>query len=234
MAYTDVWDVTMPLDTQAASQGAADFRQTKLDVMQRIASFGAGPFAGRPTPEITSSTANWTGVMYWSTDTFEVDYWSGTAWVMINQVIAGAVGASYIFTNAAPFTAPVDTTLDQVYIGNVNGQLLGGGAGIRTTFLITCTVTAPIAVSYSFGGTNVFTFNITNSGIYLVEIYTMNAGLTNSQIHIGRLTVSGSISFLVNQETAIDTTVTQTVLVQVQKTNAGDTMAFSGGFCKLM
>lgn len=84
MAYTDVWDVTAPLDSQAAAQGAADFRATKLDVMQRIASFGAGLLAARPTPETTGATADWTGVMYWATDTRQVFNWNGTAWVDIS------------------------------------------------------------------------------------------------------------------------------------------------------
>ena len=80
MAYTDVWDVTAPLDSQAASQGAADFRATKLDVMQRVASFGAGLLAARPTPETTGATADWTGVMYWATDTQQTFRWNGSSW----------------------------------------------------------------------------------------------------------------------------------------------------------
>ena len=103
MAYTDVWDVTAPLDTQAANQGAADFRATKLDIMQRVASFGAGLLANRPTPEVTSGTANWTGVMYWATDTKQVFMWTGAAWVDISASLPSNAGAAIaLATTGAP------------------------------------------------------------------------------------------------------------------------------------
>ena len=101
MAYTDVWDVTAPLDTQAANQGAADFRATKLDIMQRVASFGAGLAANRPTPETSSATADWTGVMYWATDTKKVYRWNGSSWDDISTDIPS--GGSGI-TKATNFT----------------------------------------------------------------------------------------------------------------------------------
>ena len=107
MAYSNVWSVTAPLDTQAANQGAVDFRATKLDVMQRIASFGAGTFANRPTPEATSGTADWTGVMYWATDTAQVFRWSGTAWVDISSNIPTPSSNVHKFTNIIPVT-PTD------------------------------------------------------------------------------------------------------------------------------
>jgi hypothetical protein len=55
--------------------------------MQRIASFGAGTFANRPTPETTSGTLDWTGVTYLSTDTQQLFRWSGTGWVDISADI---------------------------------------------------------------------------------------------------------------------------------------------------
>jgi len=91
MAYTNVWTTAAPLDTQAANQGAVDFRATKLDVMQRIASFGAGLLASRPTPETTSASADWTGVMYWATDTKQTFRWNGSSWDDISLNIPGAL-----------------------------------------------------------------------------------------------------------------------------------------------
>lgn len=88
MAYTNTWTTAAPLDTQAANQGAVDFRATKLDVMQRISSFGAGLLASRPTPEATSGTADWTGVMYWATDTKQTFRWNGASWDDISSNIA--------------------------------------------------------------------------------------------------------------------------------------------------
>lgn len=87
MAYTNVWNDSLPLDTQAANQGAADFRNLKLDVMQRVASFGAGTFANRPTPEVTSANADWTGVTYLATDTQKLYCWNGTTWDDISSSV---------------------------------------------------------------------------------------------------------------------------------------------------
>ncbi len=108
MAYTDVWDVTTPLDTQAANQGAVDFRATKLDVMQRIASFGAGLLAARPTPETTSGTADWTGVMYWATDTKQAFRWSGTAWVDISASLPNSSSVTTRLSNVVPVVVTDD------------------------------------------------------------------------------------------------------------------------------
>jgi hypothetical protein len=108
MAYTNVWTTGAPLDTQAANQGAVDFRATKLDVMQRISSFGAGLLANRPTPEATSGTADWTGVMYWATDTSQVFRWNGTSWDDISLDIPSGNG---IATALATTGAPVNVSL---------------------------------------------------------------------------------------------------------------------------
>lgn len=102
MPYTNVWTTAAPLDTQAANQGAVDFRATKLDVMQRIASFGAGVLANRPTPEVTSGSADWTGVMYWATDTQQAFMWNGTAWVDISSSVPTGSGiAHFLATTGA-------------------------------------------------------------------------------------------------------------------------------------
>ena len=117
MAYMDVWDVTAPLDTQTANQGAADFRATKLDIMQRVASFGAGLLANRPTPEVTGVTANWTGVMYWATDTQQVFMWTGAAWTDISASLpSNANAALALATTGAPVnvSAAVPPTVGQV------------------------------------------------------------------------------------------------------------------------
>lgn len=108
MAYTNVWTTAAPLDTQAANQGAVDFRATKLDVMQRIASFGAGLLAARPTPEATSASADWTGVMYWATDTQQVFRWNGASWDDISADIPNVNPPTVIFENLVPINVVDD------------------------------------------------------------------------------------------------------------------------------
>ena len=111
MAYTNTWTTAAPLDTQAANQGAVDFRALKLDTMQRISSFGAGLLANIPTPEVNSASANWTGVMYWATDTLQAFRWNGSSWDDISTslptgtaVALATTGASVNVNLAAPPT----------------------------------------------------------------------------------------------------------------------------------
>jgi hypothetical protein len=92
---TDIWDITQPLDTQLASQGAADFRALKLDIMQRLSQL-SGTFANLPTPEVVNAT--WGGVgfglLYFSTDTAQIFQWNGVAWIDITPIfISKAVGS---------------------------------------------------------------------------------------------------------------------------------------------
>lgn len=105
MAYTNVYDTTFPPDTQAAKLGAKDIRDASLNIMQRVASFGAGLLANRPTPEVNSATANWTGVTYFATDTAQLFRWNGTGW----DVVSSSGGSTARFTDTTGFTyvAPV-------------------------------------------------------------------------------------------------------------------------------
>jgi len=84
MAYTRTWDETFPPDTQAANLLGQDLRNTKGDVRERVASFGAGTLAARPTPE-----ASFAGVTYYATDTNQLFLWSGTAWSVIRTLGSG-------------------------------------------------------------------------------------------------------------------------------------------------
>lgn len=160
MAYTDVWDVTAPLDTQAANQGAADFRATKLDVMQRIASFGAGLLVNRPTPEATSGTADWTGVMYWTTDTKQVFRWSGTAWVDISlDIPSGSASVTKVNDLTTPLVVASGTDVNSITTPITFGA--GSIIEVNGSFLITVS-----------GGINVVVPNIDVNG---TAIYTISA-----------------------------------------------------------
>ena len=175
MAYTDVWDVTAPLDSQAAAQGAADFRATKLDVMQRIASFGAGLFVNRPTPETTGATADWTGVMYWATDTKQVFRWNGAAWVDISTStpsgssvhfsdltlgnLVNPGGASSINTVTVPGSFAAGTVAKI----QVSGAVLFSAGGGQLTVNVNGTQAIPGGVTVLNG--DLFDFGITLLGL---------------------------------------------------------------------
>ncbi len=160
MAYTDVWDVTTPLDTQLANQGAVDFRQTKLDVMQRIASFGAGLLANRPTPETTSGTADWTGVTYLATDTKQFFRWSGTAWVDIS---ASTPGGSVV-TKVSDLTLPLVSTAGNDVNTIVTPTTFGAGSIIQIAGAFTVNVAAAPVAQIFINGVALFNQAITFNG----------------------------------------------------------------------
>jgi hypothetical protein len=169
MAYTDIWDVTTPLDTQAANQGAVDFRATKLDVMQRIASFGAGLLAARPTPETTGATADWTGVMYWATDTKQVFRWSGAAWVDISASIPNGTSSNFSDVTQATTTNPaVTVALNTIAVpGTFTTKNV---VRSRVSGLVTFSAGTP-SVQIKVNGTSLFIFSaFTTNDQYLIEL----------------------------------------------------------------
>lgn len=156
MPYTNVWTTAAPLDTQAANQGAVDFRATKLDIMQRVQSFGAGVLASRPTPETTSASADWTGVMYWATDTKQAFRWNGSSWDDISASLpVNTVGFSNVIKNVTPNTITnpaVATTIMSVTIP-ANTLAIGSIVKISAGAHSAGGADAP-AVFLNFGGTN--------------------------------------------------------------------------------
>lgn len=235
MAYTDVWDVTSPLDTQAANQGAADFRATKLDVMQRISSFGAGLLASRPTPEATSGTADWTGVMYWATDTHQCFRWNGTAWVDISLSLPGGGGGSgvTIFSSAAQINAPANTAKNVIYTGNVAANSLGATGGVDIQFNVFGTGGAgTFVISIDFGGVNVHTLAGLSNGSFDFHILILNATTLIQGSKLVMLKDGATARVLPASPTGVDTTVSNTLTVSITKTVGADVIQFFNGLAK--
>jgi hypothetical protein len=224
MAYTDVWDVTAPLDTQAANQGAVDFRATKLDVMQRIASFGAGLLANRPTPETTGATADWTGVMYWATDFVQVFQWAGSAWLEVTNKLLGAAASN------ALFVLPNDTALHTITSRVLPANVLTNSRGFAGELLFTATLVGAdsLAIILSLGATNTTLATVVPNGTvtYSLSFSMINSGAPNLQQIAAVLqnTATGALTVLTTT-TAVDTTLTQTIAVAAQKTGAAGAVA---------
>lgn len=236
--YTDVWDVTAPLDTQAANQGAADFRATKLDVMQRIASFGAGLLASRPTPETTSGTADWTGVMYWATDTHQVFRWNGTAWIDISSSIPGGTSGAKIICDGVPHTMAIDTTVQTIYTAVVAANSLGTTGGLRGSLLYSLGASTgkSIAVNITFGGTSVQMLFANSAGrTGRVDYSIINQGVANGQSLV--FTVYDNANTVLtgyNIGLTIDTTANQTLSITAQKTQSTDSGLFVNGYAEFI
>lgn len=90
MPFTNQWDVTQPPDTQLANLLGQDIRNLKLDIQQRLVLSGLN--ANKPPLNTDAQPANWTGLLFFATDTGHIWQWSGAAWVDItNSFIEPAV-----------------------------------------------------------------------------------------------------------------------------------------------
>ena len=90
MAFTNIWDDTVPADSQLASLGAQDFRTLRLDIQQRMGAI-SGLSAAKPDFGSDATPSNWTGVLFFATDTSHVFQWSGSAWVDVTAGLLPAV-----------------------------------------------------------------------------------------------------------------------------------------------
>jgi hypothetical protein len=139
--FTDVWDTTTPADTQLVNQGALDFRNLKLDIMQRM-SLLSGTLANRPQPETVNAVwgGSGFGLIYLATDTQTFYQWNGAIWNAIpmipsgSQVVAktdllsqsGSVGATTIY-NVPSSGAGLYRLIIQVVITVIGG----GGSSVQ-------------------------------------------------------------------------------------------------------
>jgi len=136
MPFTDIWDTTLPADTQAVSKGALDFRSLKLDIQQR---FGAMTGVSTALPDLGSDAqpANWTGFLCFATDNGHVYRWSGSAWVDV----------STISPSSALLVAQADLLTQTASIGNTTMYTPSSAGFYRlSAALYTTSSTVAIAV----------------------------------------------------------------------------------------
>lgn len=234
MAYAHVYDISAPLDTSAANLIGQDIRFLTQDIMQRVASFGAGLLAARPTPETTSATADWTGVMYWATDTQQVFRWSGAAWVDISASIPNVASPAYFFSSGAAIVAPVDTVENTIYSGVVPANLLGAAKGFKYSFNFTTALGGTVTVRVKFGGSIIGSAVIVTSSLFFMEGTVLNITAGTQSDQSIRFDFNVAQAALQQGSVAIDTTVNQTLLVTAEKTNGADAVTFHTGYAKLL
>lgn len=208
--------------------------------MQRVASFGAGLFADRPTPETTSANADWTGVMYWTTDTQQVFRWNGSAWVDITAVLPiSGTFSNRIFSSGASITAPADTNLNTIY--SSGSALPAGILGTTGAFKVKFAVSMPIASSaisiYLMYGPDIIAGAVINggSGFYYVTFNVVNY-FSGSQRQITLTTIEAQAPTAPTVDNAVianvDTSVAQILTVKIQKVAGADVVSLKGGYAQ--
>lgn len=177
---TNVWDTTQPPDTQFANLLGQDIRNLKLDTQQRMGLI-SGTFANRWNPATDAQPANWTGLLYFATDTGQVFQWNGAAWIQVG-VLPTAGGGSVItkFTDLTQYNVTVNTTTAGITIP-ANLLQLGSFIYVRA-FIKNGSSGGVAAANILVNGINAlnFNFNSAASGYLGLEI-AMTGAVNNAQ-----------------------------------------------------
>lgn len=174
MAYTRVWDESTPENTQLAKLGAQDMREIQQNVRERVASFGAGLAADRPTPE-----AVFVGVTYLSTDIPRLERWSGTAWVDITSslipssgigAVVGISGATLSIPDSAQTNIPFG-----VEIFDDGGLHDNAVSPSRFTIVVAGTYLVYANISFAANAVGYREVHIRRGGVSTVALGSQNA-----------------------------------------------------------
>lgn len=235
MPFSNFWDTTQPPDTQLANLLGQDIRSLKLDIQQRMGA-QSGTLAARWNPALDTQPANWTGVLYFTTDTSQVFQWSGAAWVDVTTLVIG-VRPLVILKDSSLHVHTGDVTEDTIYTAVVTAGQLGTNGVIRGYISFGETargVTAP-TIRVRFGGqliaVQVPTVAPPNTNILTFEMG--NRGVTNSQFNIG-VFFQNTGSVPVGQNSTVDTTLVQNLTVTMQNVQPGDSQNFNQFVCEIL
>src|SRR5271163_3291190 len=221
---TNIYDVTFPPDTQLANLLGSDLRNLALNVQQRMALI-SGIAASIWNPALDAQPLNWTGLLYFATDTGRVMQWSGPAWVDIT----GSLFPNAFFKDNTFHNHTGTTSLDTIYTIPIPGNTLVANGIIRTSLGYDPTVQSGAAsvITISFGGAPVFVLNIIAALSQAIILTTGNRGATNQQITNTINVVSGSVVGANATTSGVDTTVSQNLTVQIQSGANADTQQFN-------
>ena len=160
MAFTDTWDVTYPPDTQTANLLGQDLRNLRLDIQQRMGAI-SGLSTAMPTFGADAQPANWTGLLFFATDTGQVFQWSGTAWV---DVTSSLIPISKLFSDLTTASIVAPGTVNTVTIPStslLSGNMLDireacTGTGSNLVFRINGNTLTPPLVAPALGSNIAF------------------------------------------------------------------------------
>jgi hypothetical protein len=149
VAFTDIYDITQPPDTQLANLLGQDIRNFKLDVQQRMAAI-SGISSAMPSFAADAQSANWTGMLFFATDNGHIYQFNGTIWVDVTTLFfdqityknANAVTGISIPGNtlavgsvieaAFQIIQPPGTGACSMLVGGILQQIFGANGGAST------------------------------------------------------------------------------------------------------
>ena len=156
--FTNLWDQNFPADNAFVLQGAANLRQLRVDVQQRMAAI-SGTDAAKPNFSADAQATQWLGILYFALDTARVYQWDGTAWLDVTAQIgsgggggtpAGGVSTYFEFSNPAlsivGIIEPVTLMPSQIAVNN----------HLRVMVMVEAVAPfSPASVGYGFAGQDI-------------------------------------------------------------------------------
>lgn len=138
MAFSRVWNNTLPVDTQLANQLGLDIRQLKGDIQER---FGAvtGNEEDRPDLSTEAQPLSWTGFPFFAVDTKKMFRWNGAAWDDITDsfITPGKKVSIIEFVVDPVFDASLGTIFEITLTDNVTSStLINVEPGMTLIFVI--------------------------------------------------------------------------------------------------
>jgi hypothetical protein len=162
MPFTDTWDVTTPPDTQLANQLGLDLRNLKLDIQQRMGAI-SGLSSALPPFGSDAQPANWTGLLFFATDTGQVFQWNGTTWV--DTTIAFLPTMYY-----SDPTTPTVTATGVINSVTIPAAALADGKQIHSVSSIQGVGASGANVTYEVNGIGVAVATLTGTPAYVTFV----------------------------------------------------------------
>lgn len=237
LPFTNVWDDTFPADTALVSQGAANLRQLRVDIQQRMAAI-SGADAAKPNFSADAQPNNWLGILYFATDTGRIYRFNPPAtWLDVTSSFGGGGGGSAVIAR--------DTV----------GRSLGGSTAETTIFTTTIPILQPNSIlritavallqaitvlstiRWRLNGTQVLGWQYgpgSPAGLvagynWFSTVYMANRNLVNQQMWSNQMVMAAGTGVgwtLGPLQTTIDTSAETTLTLSVQDVQGGNTQDF--------
>jgi hypothetical protein len=176
MAFTNVFDVTQPPDTQLANLLGQDLRNLSLNVQQRMAAI-SGISTALPAFGSDAQPTNWTGILCFATDNGHLYQWSGSAWVDITTTfLPGVFFDSTVLNSAGTFTPGVVIPANYLEVGSI--------ISVDFPFDATTSGADEFTIDLRLNGTNIATgvINSAYGGIARLRFYCTAIGVSGQLI----------------------------------------------------
>lgn len=135
ITFTNVWDQTVPPDTELANLLGQNLRDFRLDVQQRMGAI-SGLDASKPPFGSDAQPAAWNGVLFFATDTSKIYQWTNPNWVDVTASLVSGGGTRKLYQNPGFIHHSGTTSEDSLFSIPVPTLVAGNSIRLRFGFLV--------------------------------------------------------------------------------------------------